>query len=351
MAHPLKQLQVRGSHREVGQAIGQQCATEIHAALDNYPFFQQELLPFHRTAEGQQRFDQFLTLNRERYPTYITELEGLAQGAQRPFEELLLLNLRGEYRDFFHDFHPHGCCDCAIVTDQVALIGHNEDAAPEFAGHMYLVQATIDDKPMITALSYPGFVWGNAFGFNAQGICFSVDNVRPLQGPPGLARHFVARSLLDATTIDEAIERATVAGQASGFHYTIGSVRERRVVSVETSPTAHAVKTITDSFFHANHYVTLDVPQLADASSAARLQHGQALLKSDAPTSDAGLLALLHDRQHPTYPLYGTADTLNPLMTHYTALFDLDHNRIRIYPHSLNQAIGTPLELSLTPRA
>ncbi len=332
MTHNLKQLQVRGTYFEVGQAIGQHCAEQIHASLDSYPFFQQELIPYHRSEAGQLRYEQFLELNQAQYPEYIAELEGLANGAQRPFEELFLLNLRGEYRDFFHQFQSHGCADCAVVTDELAMIGHNEDAAPEFAGQMYLVQADIPDKPEFTALTYPGFLCGNAFGFNDRGICFAVDNVRPLSSEPGLARHFVARSLLEAETLDDAIIRVTIADQASGFHYTIGSVTRRRVISVETSPTKYSISEIEDGFFHANHYCSLEkIEQVVDESSEARLSRGLELIENNLPTIQAELLAILGDQSHPTHPIYGSETTLNPLLTHFIVLFDLDQSQALIY--------------------
>ena len=228
----LEQFEAAGSHYEVGFAIGKRFVAQIQRVFDTYAFFRQELLPYHRSPEGQARHRQFLEINQSRYPEYIAELERLAQGAERPFEELFLLNLRGEYRDYFYQLDTTGCSDCCVVTDKTALIGHNEDGDPELRENMYMVHAQIDGKPAFTALSYPGFLCGNALGFNSNGICFSVNNVRPLNNKPGVGRHFVARSLFDAASLDEAIEQAIVPGQSSGFNYNIASLSERRVVCV-----------------------------------------------------------------------------------------------------------------------
>ena len=115
-------------------------------------------------------------------------------------------------------------------------MGHNEDGALAFRGNIYVVHARVEGKPAFTALSYPGFLCGNAFGFNAEGVCFSIDNVRPRKPKVGVGQHFIARSLLEAYSLDDAIERMTVLGRALGFSYTIGSVRERQVVHVEVAP-------------------------------------------------------------------------------------------------------------------
>ncbi len=329
---PIEQFEATGSHFEVGFAIGKRFAEQIHRLFDNYRFLRQQVLPYHRTPEGQARYQELLDLNRARYPDYFAELEGLAQGAGRPFEELFLTNMRGEYREHLHQLHARGCSDCAVVTDDVALIGHNEDGVPEFRGNLYVVQAKVEGKPAFTALSYPGFLCGNAFGFNAEGVCFSVDDVRPRDARVGVGRHFIARSLLEAHSLDDAIERVTVPGRALGFSYTIGSVRERRVVHVEVSPGTYRVHEIRACYFHANHYQELaDVDQVIEPSSRARVERAHVLLQESPPLDDAGALAVLGDQANERYPIYRTATPPDELATLCTALFDLEGCRLRIY--------------------
>jgi hypothetical protein len=67
------------------------------------------------------------------------------------------------------------------------------------------VRARPQDKPVFTAFCYPGFLPGNAFGFNEAGICFSCNNVQPLRARDGVGRHFIPRSLLESRSLPEAI--------------------------------------------------------------------------------------------------------------------------------------------------
>ncbi len=307
-------------------------------------------MPHHRTPEGQARYRQFLDLHRIRYPDYLAELEGMAQGSGRPFEDLFLVNLRGEYRTFFHGAEAQACSDCAVVTDHAAsltnnaasltnnaaLIGHNEDGSPSFRDNLYVVHAKIAGKPAFTALSYPGFLCGNAFGFNAEGICYSVDHVQPRNGAVGVGRHFIARSLLEARSLDDAIRRVTVPDRASGFSYTIGSIPERRIVVVEVAPEDHHVREVRGAYFHANHYRELAVDQIIHPSSRARVERAEAMLKEHglAGLSDqdaAGVLAILGDEASEPYPIYRTAAAPDRSATLCTALFDLDARQLRIY--------------------
>jgi predicted choloylglycine hydrolase len=328
---PIEPFEVHGSHYEVGLAIGERFSEQIHRALDSYPFFREQLLPYHRSPEGQVRYHDLLELNRLCYPDYVSELEGLAQGARRPFEELFLVNLRGEYREHLREL-GRGCFDCALVTDGAALIGHNEDGSPSFRGSLYLVQAQVEGKPGFTALSYPGFLCGNALGFNGEGICFSIDNVRPRETKLGVGRHFIARSLLEAASLDDAIGRVTVSGRASGFGYTIGSIHERRVVYVEAAPEVHQLREIRGCYVHANHYLELaGVAQIVDPSSWTRVERANAILESGPPLDAAGVLSLLGDEANEEYPIYRTATPPDKSATFHTVLFDLDARRLRIY--------------------
>jgi predicted choloylglycine hydrolase len=348
----IEQFEASGSHHEVGLAIGRRFAEQIHCSLDAYHFLQERMLPYHHTPEGQARYRRLLELHQLRYPDYLAELEGIAQGSRRPFEDLFLTNLRGEYGTFLRGAEVQGCSDCALLTDDVALIGHNEDGSPAFQGNLYTVHAKVEGKLAFTALSYPGFLCGNAFGFNAAGICFSVDHVQPRNGQVGVARHFIARSLLEARSLDDAIERATVPGRASGFSYTIGSVPERRIVIVEVAPEHHHIRGIRGAYFHTNHYRELAVDQTISPSSRARVERagvmmGEHRLPGLLDQGTAWVLAILGDQTDEQYTIYRAGTTPDQSATLCTALFDLDARQLRIYTGHPTQAPSEFIALAM----
>ena len=343
----MKQFTVTGTHSEIGHAIGQQFAAQIHQFLDAYPFMQR-LLAFHNSAEGQARYQQYLAINQQHFPAYMLELEAIAHGANRPFHHLFLVNMRGEYRDYLNEHELFGCSDVAVVTNDNALIGHNEDGDIALADTAYLVQVSIPNQPSFTSFSYPGFLCGNALGFNRAGICFSVDNVQPRNIEIGLVRHFIARSLLAATSLDDAIARATVAGRAGGFSYTIGSIHERRIVIVETAPHQQHVREIKGIFYHANQYVGLEMDQSAQSiskSSMARSQRAQELLQNKQNLDHAGILEILTDRKNTQLPICRIPSATDNTATICTTIFDLDRQRFKLYPGPISKF--APIELAL----
>jgi hypothetical protein len=338
----IARFRASGSHQEVGLAIGRRFGDQIQRLFENYDFLQQRLLPFHRSPSGRDLYIAFLELQKRNFPGYVAELEGMAQGAERPFEELFLVNLRGEYGGLMALERTTGdtagggrcgCTDCLVMTSGAALVGHNEDGTPAALGDMFLVHVQVGEQPGFSALCYPGFLPGNACGFNASGVLHTVDAVSPRQVRIGLARHFLARSLLDASSLSDAINRVTVAGRAAGFTYNIGSIFERRLVSVEVSPDRLYVHEIQGHYVHTNHYLNLrDVSQTIGPSSQARCTRARALCQATPPTRAADVLSLLGDEADCDYPIFRIATPPDRSATLCTALFDLDNRQLRVYP-------------------
>jgi hypothetical protein len=255
--------------------------------------------------------------------------------------------MRGEYKGFLLG-RSQGCSDCALLTQLAALVGHNEDGSPAFADNLYVLHVEVVGKPRFTALSYPGFLCGNAFGFNAEGVCISVDDVRPREVRVGVGRHFVARSLLEARSLDDAVARATLPDRASGFSYTLGSLQQRRIVHLEVAPKVYHLKEVQGGYFHANHYTQLtELEQSISPSSHARVRRAQEIFLERPPQNADGLLALLGDQKDQEYPIYRAASHPDDEQTLCTALFDLDAQKLRIYTAHPIQAPEACIELAI----
>jgi predicted choloylglycine hydrolase len=337
----IEQLEVSGSHREIGRSIGLHFAGAIQRLFDNYDFLQEHLLPFLNSSAGQGLFQSYLALHRTQFPQYIAELEGMADGSGRPFEEIFAVNLRGEFAGliaatYLRDEEAHanieGCTDCLVVTPDAALIGHNEDGPPAGYGNMYVVHVTIDDNPTFKALSYPGFLPGNAFGFNESGILHSINHVAPRPIQVGLSRHFLARALLDARTLDDAIRTITRSDRASGFNYNIGSLSERRVICVEVSPERYHVHDVQGCYTHTNHYIQLnDQKQEISPSSRKRLERSRTFCSSTPSANSEHVLAMLGDQTDRDFPIYRDATAPDNDATLCSALYNLDRRELRIF--------------------
>jgi hypothetical protein len=164
----------------------------------------------------------------------------------------------------------------------------------------------------------------------------------------GLGRHFLARSVLDADSLSDAIRRITVAGRAAGFAYNIGSVAERRVTCVEVSPDHHSVREVQGHYVHTNHYLDLKgLRQGVGPSSRARLLRAWELCRAKPPGGANHVLSVLGDEQTRDFPIYRTATLPDRSATLCTALFDLDARLLRIFPDHPVRAAERSVALAL----
>ncbi|GJP44484.1 hypothetical protein CLOM_g3883 [Closterium sp. NIES-68] len=183
---PLEWLEVSGSPFERGCAIGVRFGDKIRDRVAKAPFLHDDMVPFARTGEGAWLLEMFSESNKALYPEYWEELRGMAAGSCVPFDELLLLNLRKEFGPFLPSLNGHAtsdtpatsavlpelalsatgvkaaggaatsdralqygmasddCSDVLLLTDDVAAVGHNEDADYSIVDNTFLVHMHSD---------------------------------------------------------------------------------------------------------------------------------------------------------------------------------------------------------------
>ncbi|CAI5534785.1 unnamed protein product [Closterium sp. Naga37s-1] len=258
---PLERLEVSGSPFERGCAIGARFGDKIRDRVAKAPFLHDDMIPFARTGDGAALLNAFSESNRALYPEYWEELQGMAAGSSVPFHQLLLLNLRKEFGAFLPSLNAPAtsavlpelatldratqygmasddCTDVLLLTDDVAAVGHNEDADYSIVDNSFFVHMHTDSGVAFTAYTYAGELPTVAFAFNDASMAFTMDAVPPapsevLQG--GMARNFLARSLMEARCIEDALQRVTGPAVAVGHHYVLMDFACRRIVSVETA--------------------------------------------------------------------------------------------------------------------
>ncbi len=347
--------QFQATGHDLGVAIGAQFKSQIRGALTDNTELHERFLPFHNSPEGQALYRQLLTLHEHHYPDSVDELRGYAQGAEVCFEDLFLINLRGEYRGYaaVTDIPDVGeCSTSSLLNADYALFGHNEDGAEFYHDRSYMIHVQPQGATPFLALCYPGFLPSNAFGANRSGLCYSINNVRPNHVRQGLGRHFLARSLLQAHSIEDALACLKIEPRAAGFNFTIASIPERRIINVEVSPEQIHIHEISERYFHANHYCHLNLDQQCEPSSVSRQNRGNELLAQGTPANQAEVLEVLRDQSDQQLPIWRQGRDPDPAVTLLSAVFDLDSKCLSVYPGPLDVS-GYPqqstIDLSLAP--
>ncbi|CAI5949809.1 unnamed protein product [Closterium sp. NIES-64] len=186
---PLERLEVAGSPFERGCAIGAHFGDKIRDRVAKAPFLHDDMIPFARTGDGAALLNAFAESNRAQYPEYWEELRGMAAGSTVPFHQLLLLNLRKEFGAFLPSLNAPAtsavlpesatldrrtqygiasddCTDVLLLTDDVAAVGHNEDADYSIVDNSFFIRMHTGSRVAVMAYTYVGELPSFAFAFN-----------------------------------------------------------------------------------------------------------------------------------------------------------------------------------------
>jgi hypothetical protein len=338
-------LVVRGERLASFRALGAYARRNIHAAIKHMPALVRLRARLAAPAVAR-HYAAVSHTSRESNPLEWAELEALAAGAEADFDDLLLLNLRG---DLGTD-DGTGCTDLAYCRSGRALIGHNEDGSRALEGRCYLLTLLIDGDAPVTVWWYPGFIPANTFTLTGHGLAWGIDNinVRNPQTAPG--RHFIARALQQETSVGSVASRLAQNPSAGGFAYTIGQLGSTNVCMLEIAEGksyAADLKPDDSLCWHTNHLTHLT--DAADSPSTNSKNRAEFLQRLAIP-GDLDAQWLLQALSDP--PLnQGVARTPegHEMVTHCTFVVDLRDRQVTVRPRgsgpvtvALDHLLGGP---------
>jgi isopenicillin-N N-acyltransferase-like protein len=300
-------IQVSGSHREIGRQIGEACAVQVRHSIENaQALLKKAYDKLELTWNGAQiQSRKYMPFAQERYPQYIEELMGIAEGAGVSFDDVATINAMEAVT--VDALHLTKCTSFAVnnayTADDHILIAHNEDWVPEDESDVFMVHATPDDEPPFLAMTYGGLLPN--VGFNAAGIAQCCDSVYPDDCRIGLPRLVVSRAVLGAKTPAEAIRHMLVAQRAAGYNHLLAH-ESGELYNVEVSARQFALLYAEDGYLaHTNHYLDFNMQAIEDEpdeliSSRVRYFRALRLLKRTPKHTIKSLQAI--QRDHVNYP-------------------------------------------------
>ncbi len=254
---PLPLVQVEGTHLEIGRQIGESRRDQVRHSIENARILLANAYDtLQLNWEGaliQAR--KYLPFAEERYPQYVEEIRGIAEGAGVGFDDLVMLNaMEAVTMDALHLIK---CTSMAVnqerTTNERVLLAHNEDWLPEDQPDVYIVRAKPNDEPPFLAMTYGGLLPN--IGINAAGIAQCCDSVYPTDSRIGIPRVIVSRAVLAAKTPGEAIRRMLVPQRAAGYNHLLAH-ESGEIYSVEVSARQFAILPAENGMMvHTNHFL------------------------------------------------------------------------------------------------
>ena len=254
---PVPIIYLSGNHREIGRQYGEACREQIkHSIVNAQQLISDTVLQLQLSWEGaiiQAR--KYLPFAEERFPKFVEELHGLAEGANISFDEIAVVNAMEAVTT--DALHLTKCTSLAVSPERSqtrhVLLAHNEDWLPEDEPDLVMLHVSPVEDPPFLAMTY-GALLPN-IGFNADGIAQCCDSVYPSDPRIGAPRVIVSRSVLAERTPAEAIRRALSPQRAAGYNHLIAH-ESGELYNVEVSARKFAVLSSEDgAIAHTNHYL------------------------------------------------------------------------------------------------
>jgi len=251
-------IEVAGTNREMGQQIGEARREQVRHSVENaHVLIEQSYNTLELSWAGaNNQARKYLPFAEERYPQYVDELRGIAEGAGVSFDDVMVVNAMEAVT--MDALHLTRCTSFAVNEQRTAdghvLLAHNEDWIPEDENDVYVISAKPKDEPPFLAMTY-GALLPNV-GFNAYGIAQAIDSVYPNDSRIGIPRLVVARAVLASRRISGALGRTLISHRAAGYNHLL--VHESgEMYAVEVSARRFDILHGTDGYItHTNHYLS-----------------------------------------------------------------------------------------------
>lgn len=273
--NPIPIIEARGTHREVGRQIGEQCKPHIVSVLSQLRVG----IPADTTWDAMLNQSKiYLAHGRAVYPQYVEELEGISEGAGVSFDEVFLSMCEELWEPAAWG---KGCTDMAArgraTLDGLTLLAHTNDLFPNAEDVLVILKIQAGDEPEFIGISPGGM--GISAGFNAARISLTGNQLDNNDIRPGVPRLLIVRAILGSRHLSEAMDHCLLKQRASSYNNIIADGSGEAYCMEGSATDCEAIYIEKDIMAHANHYVSPAMRRFeADRSSISNslIRHNRA---------------------------------------------------------------------------
>ncbi len=297
-------VDVSGSPAARGEAYGARCAGRIAAHVRDWLEAMGQVGRGDGADYARQllRDTNFRTALEAHAPDLLAEADGIARGANIPSDLIYALQLMDEewaYRKRLSlmERSPEKCSSLAMVAAHgPTLIGQNMDLGPHTAGHQIALRIRGDGRTPGTLLfTIAGLI--ALMGVNSAGVGVCVNSLPQLKSQAsGIPVAFMIRRLLQAVSLDEAVDLVRSLPHATNQHYVIAAPGAVRSFECSAAGVTEYHPPRPDRVLHTNHPLSPEQgepePEGERGNSLARLRSLEGRLGAGEPQLDAVMAAL-----------------------------------------------------------
>jgi isopenicillin-N N-acyltransferase-like protein len=279
-AFPL--IEVSGSPAIRGKQYGKQAAERIHKGVSHYTAQLEKLALTRAALEAVIR--DYLPIMEGYDPAYVTEMRGIAEGANISFEDIVLLNARTEVLKLAADSRLRdkligagdmdGCTGVIVLPKATAnrqiIHAQNWDWKMECAETAVVLRIRRDDGPDILTFTEAGGLARS--GMNSAGISLTANYLESSidYQKVGVPLPLIRRKILENEHLALAMH-TTYLTPKSGSNNMMLSHREGVAINFECAPDeTFLLYAQNDLLVHANHWISpVALGKLKDAGIAS----------------------------------------------------------------------------------
>ena len=275
-------MQVTGTHREAGLAIGAATGDAVRRAAS---------IPFDAAL-----VEAYRAMTREHLPWVVEELDGVAEGAGADPLAVFAASIEELASPAPA---PERCTDLVVLPEATEdghlLVAHNNDLHASDGPDVVAIEWRIPGEPVTFTLGIGPWI---SVGWNDAGLSVTGNELAPGDEQVGIPRMLQVRDVLTRRTLEDAIEAVLHPARASSYNWVLAHA-DGRAVNVEGSARqAELTDPVEGVLAHTNHYTHPTLLALERstrvAGSTARLCRAEELLTGRAApwTVDALVRAL-----------------------------------------------------------
>ncbi|PZF81931.1 C45 family autoproteolytic acyltransferase/hydolase [Jiangella anatolica] len=268
MTESIPFVELSGTARECGRAHGEAAADRIAASVEFYAelFGVMKGRPW---SEVCARATDWIPWIESYLPEALDEIDGIAEGSGRRFEEILALNGRSELDDQgpYTGTAPDECTSFAL-TGEASGTGHtycgqNWDFYSGTRPSLVALRIAQPGRPTIMMVAEAGQV--GRHGANSAGLALNANGLRSqIRTRPGVPQTYIRRKVLNSWSLNEALRAVFDVDQARPNNLLL-THRDGFVIDVETTPDRHGWSYPRDGVLaHANHFVSFRPAGIGD---------------------------------------------------------------------------------------
>ncbi|KAF7186408.1 Acyl-coenzyme A:6-aminopenicillanic-acid-acyltransferase 40 kDa form [Pseudocercospora fuligena] len=291
-------IECSGSPHEIGLKHGTEAREAISRCIAFYAkqFKQNAGKEWHEVQEIATKFEPVI---QSRWPSFLEEMGGIAEGAQVPLIDIIAINVRTEVTFGLWNqakSTSDGCTALFWKTNDAMFLAQNWDWMENQKKNLVLLTIRRQSKPTIKMVTEAGLI--GKIGLNSAGVGVCLNAIRiPGLNVERIPCHLGLRLALESESAKQAIDKLKGYGVASACHYLLAD-SEQSVGLEWSSSDVQEIQSRSDKIFHTNHYIVehpgvTDIPWLDDSS--VRLAKIEELSNTAEKQSLASISRMLSD--------------------------------------------------------